>query len=79
MNKILFAITLSIFLGLTACGGSNTVMRTSAKAPEQIRTVAFSRQDGNSAEVTGYLTNALIAQGLTPKNATSSQSFVGAD
>jgi len=53
-----------VALSLAGCGGTTTVTRTSAKVPEQIRTAAFSPQAGNSAEVTGYISDALASKGV---------------
>jgi hypothetical protein len=64
MKKHVCLLVASICILFAGCGGSYTVTRTAAKAPEQIRSASFSRQDGNSPEVTGYVTDALLSQGV---------------
>lgn len=64
MKKHACFLVASICILFAGCGGSYTVTRTAAKAPEQIRSASFSRQDGNSPEVTNYVTEALLSQGV---------------
>lgn len=64
MKKHACILVASICILFAGCGGSYSVTRTSAKPPEQIRSASFSRQDGNSPEVTNYVTDALLSQGV---------------
>lgn len=68
MKKHACFLVASICILFAGCGGSYTVTRTAAKAPEQIRSASLSRQDGNSSEVTGYVTDALVTQGVVIKS-----------
>ena len=53
---------LLVFLG--GCGGAQTVSRTKAPSPEQVRAVGFSPESGNSPEVDSYKSDALRLQGV---------------
>lgn len=66
-------------LFLTGCGGNITVTRTSAKAPEQIRSVSFAAQSGNSTEVSSYISEALASQGVATGSITPRQAFKSND
>lgn len=79
MKKIICVLIVCAYGLLAGCGGSYNVTRTAAKAPEQIRTASFSRQDGNSPEVTGYVTEALAGQGVVIKSASSAKPFKSSD
>lgn len=74
-----FFFIVAASLSLSGCGGSSTVTRTSAKAPEQIRSAAFVRQDGNSSEVTAYIAEALATQGVATQAGTATRSFKSND
>jgi len=63
MRKVFsLLVTLSLLAG---CGGSYSVTRTGQATPEYIRTVLMTPRDGNSPEVTEYVSDALAAQGVT--------------
>lgn len=64
-----------IALVLGGCGGSYTVTRMHGKLPEQLRSVAFAPQPGNSPEVTGYVSEALAARGVGVKGEAASAGF----
>ena len=68
MKKHACILVASICILFVGCGGSYTVTRTTAKPPEQIRSASFSRQDGNSPEVTNYVTDALLSQGVETRS-----------
>lgn len=68
----LACISIATFV-LSGCGGTTTVTRTTAAAPEQIRSAAFSPQAGNSSEVTGYIAEALASKGVATDTATPAQ------
>ncbi|NTV69770.1 MAG: hypothetical protein HGA71_06450 [Azonexaceae bacterium] len=59
---LVFLICLCSILG--GCGGTQTVTRTNAPVPEQIKSAAFSPLAGNSPEVDGYISDALLMQGV---------------
>lgn len=63
MRSLLIGLTLSAGL-LTGCGGSYSVNKSSAASPPAIRSVVISPQDGNSPEVTGYISEALTSRGI---------------
>lgn len=79
MRSFTIAALCAAMLLVSGCGGTNTVTRTSAKAPEQIRSASFSAQSGNSSEVTGYITEALASQGVATRAITPTQSFKSND
>ena len=63
MRKV-FSLLVALSL-LAGCGGSYSVTRTGQATPEHIRTVLMTPRDGNSPEVTEYVSDALAAQGVT--------------
>lgn len=79
MRRIIYALVVSACVLLAGCGGSYNVTRTAAKAPEQIRTISFSSQDGNSPEVTGYVSEALTGQGVVIKPVSTAKAFKSAE
>ncbi len=81
MNHYVLVFCICIFSLLGGCGGAQSVTRTSVSAPEQIRTVSFSPQAGNSSEVDAYLSDALLMQGVVsgPVVATSARKSVDSD
>lgn len=64
MRTITTFLFCTLCLTLAGCGGSYTVTGPQRGAAQQIRTVSFSPQDGNSNEVTGYITEALVTHGV---------------
>lgn len=62
-------------LMLAGCGGTYTVTRMHGKPPEQLRSVAIAPQSGNSAEVTGYVSEALAARGVEVRGEVASAGF----
>ncbi len=65
MKSLTTLFCIAIITVLSGCSGAYTVRQANGEAPEKIRSVAFSPQDGNSEEVTGYITDALLSQGVT--------------
>ncbi|QRM18875.1 hypothetical protein GBK02_05450 [Dechloromonas sp. TW-R-39-2] len=53
-----------LLLVLAGCGGSSTVTRFDAPVPSPLRSVSLSPMDGNSPEVTGYVSDAFMVQGV---------------
>lgn len=51
-------------MALAGCGGSSTVTRFDGPVPSSLRSVSLSPMDGNSPEVTGYVSDAFMAQGV---------------
>jgi hypothetical protein len=62
MTKIFFLLLAAI--ALSGCGGDYYITRTDRVPPEQIRTAAIAPSEGNSGEVTTYLSDALQAAGI---------------
>jgi hypothetical protein len=62
MRKIYFVLLAAI--ALAGCGGDYYITRTDKVPPEQIRTAAIAPSEGNSGEVTTYLSDALQAAGI---------------
>jgi hypothetical protein len=60
-NRFVFVL---LGLALAGCGGSYTVTRFDGAAPGQLRSVAVSPREGNSPEVTSYVSDALVSQGV---------------
>ncbi len=81
MSHYVLVFCICIFSLLGGCGGAQSVTRTSVSAPEQIRTVSFSPQAGNSSEVDAYLSDALLMQGVVsgPVVATNARKSVDSD
>jgi hypothetical protein len=69
MRSLIIACIAAAAIFTSGCGGSSAISPASANAPAQIRSAAFSPQPGNSSEVTGYVTAALAAHGVTTRPA----------
>lgn len=64
MRLNLLSLSTAICFLLAGCGGAQTVTRTNAPLPEQIKSAAFSPQAGNSPEVDLYISDALAEQSV---------------
>lgn len=70
--KIPFCVALAaICFLLTGCGGAYTITRTSAKVPEQLRSASVSPLEEGSPEITTYITEALVSQGVSIKQSSA--------
>lgn len=63
MRPLVLAVVIA--LSISGCGGSYTVNRMNGNVPVSIKTVAITPSDGNSPEVTGYVSDAITSNGIS--------------
>jgi hypothetical protein len=64
MNKPIASLAIAASIALAGCGGSYTVNRMNGSTPAAIKTAAIAPSDGNSAEVTANVAQAISAKGV---------------